>query len=101
MQRRTAVLHKWTWAALLLEHPHIVHHHGLWELSAGIRIARPVATNSNVHDEKELRVEWIRLAIHLARIDGVKQLIVQIPRDVVLFPKDREQMEGIAEFLST
>ena len=78
MQRRTAVLHKWTWAVLLLEHPHIVHHHGLRELGAGIRISRPIAANSNVHDEKELRVEWIGLTIHLAGVDGVEQLIVHV-----------------------
>ena len=101
MQLRTAVLHKWTWAVLLLEHPHIVHHHGLWELGAGIRISRPVAANRNVHDEKELRVEWIRLTIHLAGVDAVEQLVVQVPRDVVLLPKHREQMKGVTEFFST
>ena len=83
---------------VLLEHPNVVDHHRLWEHCSGVRISRPVSAHSNVHDEEERRVEWIRLSIHLGVVYAEEWLVVHVPNNGVLLPLDGEQMECFTEF---
>ena len=83
---------------ILLEHPHIVHNHTLWKISAAIRVARPLTTDRYIENKEEVIVERISRGRNCSICNLVKLHIIQQPGDFVLLPNGRKNVEFIAEF---
>jgi len=43
----------------LLEYPHIIHDHSLWEIGTRIWVSRPLSADRYIENEEEIRIEWV------------------------------------------
>ena len=77
----------------LLEYSYIIYHHALRESGSAIGVAREIATNSYIEDEKETIVKGIIIACYIV-FDGREKLnIIHIHFNTVLFPNQTKYMK--------